>query len=64
MIVEGFMKLTITNQIKHLQYIHRHNPGYCLNPETIKAIENIDYCVNHNLPVSRIVHDVIFLETL
>ena len=48
--------MTVLNHIKYLHYVHSHNPGYTLHPETIKAIENIHYCVNHNLPVSRIVN--------
>lgn len=55
MVVEGYMKISIMNQIKYLKYIHDNNPGFTLHPETIKAIQNVHYCVNNNLPIKRIV---------
>ena len=48
------MKLAVINQIRYLEYLNLHHTGFVLHPETIKVIENIHYCVNHNLPVSRI----------
>ncbi len=38
MVVEGYMKLSVINHIKYLKYIHDHNPGFTLHPETIKAM--------------------------
>lgn len=32
MIVEGHMKIAITNHIIYLQYLHKHNTGYTLHP--------------------------------
>jgi hypothetical protein len=55
MLVEGTMKVAILNHVQYLQTLNKFNVGSVLHPETIVAIENIHYCVNHNLPVSRIV---------
>ena len=55
MVIEGMKKLVVLNEIQYLIHMNTYNPGFVLHPETIKAIENVHYCVNHNLPVNRIV---------
>lgn len=55
MVVEGATKLGVLNHIQYLIHMNTYNPGFVLHPETIKTIENVHYCVNHNLPVNRIV---------
>lgn len=62
MVVEGLKKMSVINHIHYLQYLNTHHPGFVLHPETIKAIENVYYCVNHNLPVNRIVNPCCYVR--
>lgn len=55
MLVEGYKKLVVLNQIEYLKHMSYHPTGLVLHPNTIEIIENVHYLVNNNLPVNKFV---------
>lgn len=54
-LIEGYKKLVVLNQIEYLKHMSYHPTGLVLHPTTIEIIENVHYLVNNNLPVNKFV---------
>jgi len=58
-LVTGIQKKIVLNMITYYEFQSRNLHGFTINPETIKAIENVHYHVDHNLPVRREVKQIL-----
>lgn len=58
MLVEGYRKLVVLNQIEYLKHMSYHPTGLVLHPNTVQIIENVHYLVNNNLPVNKFVSPI------
>lgn len=52
-LVTGIQKKIVLNMITYYEFQSRNLHGFTINPETMKAIENVHYHVDHNLPIRR-----------
>lgn len=52
-LVTGIQKKIVLNSIIYYEFQSRNLHGFVINPETLKAIENVHYHVDHNLPIRR-----------
>ena len=52
-LLEGIRKQIVDNSLMNIRYMTMH--GFTLHPETQKAVENVHYLLEHNLPIPKYV---------